>query len=318
MLPACGGDLERRARHDRRCRSASSPAIFCGLLVSRRTRSDAEVAQDLRADAVVAQVLLEAELEVRLDRVAPAVLQRVGADLVREPDAASLLVQVDEHAAPGRRRSARAPARAARRSRSAREPKTSPVRHSRVQPHEHVGSSLRTSPSTSAMCCCWSIAVVVDDGAERRRRRAAAARASATRRTSVSERSRMLDDVGDGDDAGAVRARRAPRARRALARLPSRPSTSQSTASSPSAGEAHEVARRLGQRRAHERCRRGATWIGVTWPGITRSAGVASGATAARIVVARSAALMPGRDAAPRLDRRAVGRRVAARLRSAP
>ena len=41
-----------------------------GLLVSRRTRSHAEVAQDLRADAVVAQILLEAELEVGLDRVA--------------------------------------------------------------------------------------------------------------------------------------------------------------------------------------------------------------------------------------------------------
>ena len=58
-------------------------------------RRDAEVAQDLRADAVVAPVLLEAELEVRLDRVAALVLQRVGAHLVRQADAAAFLVQVD-------------------------------------------------------------------------------------------------------------------------------------------------------------------------------------------------------------------------------
>src|SRR5262245_53933366 len=48
----------------------------------------AEVAQDLRADPVVAQVLAESELEVRLHRVAALVLQRVRADLVRETDAA--------------------------------------------------------------------------------------------------------------------------------------------------------------------------------------------------------------------------------------
>jgi hypothetical protein len=33
--------------------------------------------------------------------------------------------------------------------------------------------------------------------------------------------------------------------------------------------------------------------MGVTWPGMTRSAGLASAATAARMVVARSDALIP-------------------------
>ena len=41
--------------------------------------ADAEVAQDLRADSVVAQVLLEAELQVGFDRIEPVVLQRVSA-----------------------------------------------------------------------------------------------------------------------------------------------------------------------------------------------------------------------------------------------
>ena len=57
-------------------------------------------AQDLRADAVVAQVGREAEPLVGLDRVeALLVLQPVGADLVLEPDAAALLAHVEQHAA---------------------------------------------------------------------------------------------------------------------------------------------------------------------------------------------------------------------------
>src|SRR5208282_6281937 len=44
----------------------------------------------------------EAELEVGLDRVQPAVLKRVGPDLVAEPDPAPLLMQIDDHAGAGR------------------------------------------------------------------------------------------------------------------------------------------------------------------------------------------------------------------------
>ena len=160
--------LERHALDDARCRSASRPAIFCGLLVSSRTRCDAEVAQDLRADAVVAQVLLEAELEVGLDRVAALVLQRVGADLVREADAAPFLVQVDEHAAPAPRRSAAGRWSSWSPQSQRSEPKTSPVRHSRVQAHQHARRSPRTLAQHQRHVLVLIDAVVVDDGAERR------------------------------------------------------------------------------------------------------------------------------------------------------
>ena len=60
--------------------------------------ADAEVAQDLGTDAVVTEVFLEAELEVGLNGVASAVLQRVGADFVGEADTAAFLVHVDDDA----------------------------------------------------------------------------------------------------------------------------------------------------------------------------------------------------------------------------
>jgi hypothetical protein len=59
-----------------------------------------QVAQDLRPDAVVALVGLEAQLDVGLDGVQPRFLQLVGHDLAGQADAAPLLVeQVEEHAA---------------------------------------------------------------------------------------------------------------------------------------------------------------------------------------------------------------------------
>src|SRR5262249_13440928 len=60
----------------------------------------AEIAQDLAADAVVAHVGLEAELLVRGDRVEALLLQLVSSQLVEEADAAALLQEVEEHAAP--------------------------------------------------------------------------------------------------------------------------------------------------------------------------------------------------------------------------
>ena len=58
-----------------------------------------EVDEDLRADAVVAQVDRQPELEVRVDRVVALVLQLVGAQLVQQPDPAPLLGEVEQHAA---------------------------------------------------------------------------------------------------------------------------------------------------------------------------------------------------------------------------
>ena len=61
---------------------------------------DAEVDEDLRADAVLAAVDGQAEVDVGLDGVAALVLERVGPELVAEADAAALVAaQVHDHAA---------------------------------------------------------------------------------------------------------------------------------------------------------------------------------------------------------------------------
>src|SRR5687767_582998 len=62
-------------------------------------RTDPEIAQNLDADAVVALIRLEAQALVRLHRIEALILELVGANLVRQPDAASLLVQIEEHTA---------------------------------------------------------------------------------------------------------------------------------------------------------------------------------------------------------------------------
>ena len=64
-----------------------------------RIVDDAEVDEHLRPDAVLARVGGEAELDVRLDGVPALVLERVGADLVAEADAAAFVPpQVHDHA----------------------------------------------------------------------------------------------------------------------------------------------------------------------------------------------------------------------------
>ena len=78
----------------------------------------AEVLEDLQADAVVAQVGAVAEGEVGLDGVEPLVLEGVGPDLLDQADAAPLLGQVDQGADPLVGRSSPGPGGAGRRSRS--------------------------------------------------------------------------------------------------------------------------------------------------------------------------------------------------------
>src|SRR5258705_3174816 len=65
-------------------------------------RPDAEVAENLRADAVIALVRLEAEAFVGAHGFEPLVPRLVRADLVGEADAAPFLVQVQQDAAPFR------------------------------------------------------------------------------------------------------------------------------------------------------------------------------------------------------------------------
>ena len=57
-----------------------------------------EVDEDLGADAVVAQVGGQAELEVGVDGVEALLLELVGAQLVEQADAAALLGEVEQHA----------------------------------------------------------------------------------------------------------------------------------------------------------------------------------------------------------------------------
>ena len=69
----------------------SRPPYFDGLLVMSRRVVMPEVDEDLGADAVLAAVDRQAEIEVGVDRVAALVLERVGTDLVAEADAPSLV-----------------------------------------------------------------------------------------------------------------------------------------------------------------------------------------------------------------------------------
>ena len=61
--------------------------------------TDAEIKEDLCAEAVVAQVHREAELEVRLHRVVALLLELVSVDLGGQSDAATFLTHVKQHAA---------------------------------------------------------------------------------------------------------------------------------------------------------------------------------------------------------------------------
>ena len=95
--PACGA---RRARRPR-SRPPRAPATLPGLLVSSRTAVDPERAQHRRGMAIVALVVGKAEPPIGIDRVEPAVLQRIGAELVGKADPAAFLAEVEQHAAAG-------------------------------------------------------------------------------------------------------------------------------------------------------------------------------------------------------------------------
>ena len=123
---ACGA---RRARSTA-IPSASSPATLAGLLVSSRTRSIPSARSIAAAMRIVALVVGKAEAAVGVDRVEPAILQLIGAQLVGEADAAPFLAQVEQHAAAGRRRSARSACFNCGPQSHLRLPNTSPVRHS--------------------------------------------------------------------------------------------------------------------------------------------------------------------------------------------
>src|SRR5690606_19362264 len=79
---------------------AAQPDALLRVVRHETELGDAEVAEDLAADAVVAVVHLEPEGLVGLDGVHPLLLQLVGLQLVDEPDAAALLLHVEHNALP--------------------------------------------------------------------------------------------------------------------------------------------------------------------------------------------------------------------------
>ena len=64
------------------------------VVAEQTHRADAELAENLNAQSIVALIRLESKPLVRLDGVQSFILQLVGADLVRQADSATLLIQV--------------------------------------------------------------------------------------------------------------------------------------------------------------------------------------------------------------------------------
>src|SRR5205823_1973153 len=92
------GNLDRYALDDGEAVPFHPRAL--GRIVGEQAQVlEAEVDQDLRAYAVVAQIGFEPQRRVRLDGVHAEVLQPVRADLVVQSDPASFLPKIDEDAA---------------------------------------------------------------------------------------------------------------------------------------------------------------------------------------------------------------------------
>ena len=72
---------------------------FPGVVGQQAELVRSQVMQDLGADAVVAQVVRIAELEVGLHGVQPLLLELVGMEFCRQANAAALLPEVEQHAA---------------------------------------------------------------------------------------------------------------------------------------------------------------------------------------------------------------------------
>src|SRR5439155_17070835 len=98
------GTLVVRRLHDRNSLTETQTVAFEPHHLARIVRDgpdrlEAEVEQDLRADAVITQIRLEAELLVGFDGVSAGVLELVGLQLVEQSDAPTLLIEVRDHAA---------------------------------------------------------------------------------------------------------------------------------------------------------------------------------------------------------------------------
>src|SRR5712691_11993597 len=90
-------DLERDALDDLEA-EAFDGDIFRRIVRHQPYLADAEVAKNLGAGAVVADVGGEAELRIGLDRVIALLLKLIGFQFVEQSDSPPLLQQVEDHA----------------------------------------------------------------------------------------------------------------------------------------------------------------------------------------------------------------------------
>src|SRR5215469_13000173 len=68
-------------------------------IVGQQTnRAEPELAQHFRSRQINALIGVEAQLLIGIERVEPSVLQPVGPEFVDQPDAASLLREIEKHA----------------------------------------------------------------------------------------------------------------------------------------------------------------------------------------------------------------------------
>src|ERR687892_2056263 len=70
---------------------------FTGVVGQQANLMDTEIAQHLRADAIIPQIFFETELKIRFYGVPTLILQGIGFDLVGETDTSPLLVHINQN-----------------------------------------------------------------------------------------------------------------------------------------------------------------------------------------------------------------------------
>ena len=122
-------------------------SVFLGLLVKQPNFREAQVLEQLNADAVVAGVGLVAQGQVGFDRVQALVLQGVGLDLFDQADAAAFLRQIDQHAGPFVGRSSRRAMCSWSPQSQRSDAEQVAGEAGRVQPHQRRGPTCQARPS---------------------------------------------------------------------------------------------------------------------------------------------------------------------------
>src|SRR5439155_3679942 len=95
-----GRDLDRYTLLDAESVAVKADDLL-GIVGQQANVADAQVNEDLRADAVVTKVWREAELLIGFDRVQPLFLKLIGLQLGEQADAAPFLPHVEDDALAG-------------------------------------------------------------------------------------------------------------------------------------------------------------------------------------------------------------------------